>query len=193
MKGDKPELSRKELNIYRSIEDYRKECEYSGQYPKGLLITSGPTSTILSISAPVRKDNPSKYAIELCNFYEKNRDRQLIFDRGYDRIIMELYGLMKETDGAANFDKGYLTAVKRSIKQLKHEGVVGGTRHQAAAFASTQGELKAFVLSEDMGTLSLFIGGEQFMKEPLSKLYEERIEEIRDVPMPEKKHLPVSI
>ena len=167
MKRHSYPLSEEERQILESIEDYRR----SVKKPKGLLIASGPHMIFNEITMPVTQlETPE--ARELCRFYELNHDKQLFSASKYEKDdVIALYKLLKDVDGAANIDQGKLKAVKRSIKHLKHEGVIGGTRHQAGAYASTQG-MKAYVLSEDMGTISLFIDGEQLMEEAVRRLWE---------------------
>ncbi len=144
-----------ENQIYHSIEDYRGWRKTPG----GLFITSGPTDAIMSISGPIRK-NHSPVGRELRMFMEKNRGVQLISDEGYaGSLVRELYDMLVLTDGAANFDDGRLTAVKRYIEGITGTGnIEGGARHRAAAFASKMG-LASYVLSHETGNITIFEHG----------------------------------
>jgi hypothetical protein len=146
----------KDMRILQSLNDYRgwkkDHC--------GLFLTSGPDETIMSMSSLIVK-NHSKVGEDLRKFLEKNRGVQLVFDDGYaNSLIKELYDMLTATDGAANFDNGYLTAVKRHIEGVIGTGTIeGGARHKAAAYASKRG-LTSYVLSEETGIITVFAKGE---------------------------------
>jgi len=145
--------------IYRSIEDYR------GLNPGGLFITSGPTDNIMSISIPITK-NHSEVGRDLRRFLELNADMQLIHDDGYASSLRELFDMLVRTDGAANFEKGHLTAVKRYIQGIiGTETIEGGARHKAAAYVSTRG-LVSHVLSEETGRITVFREGRPIIINP---------------------------
>ncbi|MCX6815122.1 MAG: diadenylate cyclase [Candidatus Aenigmarchaeota archaeon] len=162
MKDYKTALEGKDRQIYESMEDYRSWK----RSPAGLLVTSGPIQTIMDISTEVKK-NGSPFGKLLKGFFEKNRERQLIFDERYDGSVGELYDMLSHTDGAANFDNGYLTAIKRYIEGVIRTGedIEGGARHLAAAYASTKG-LKSYVLSEERGNITVFLDGRAALKSP---------------------------
>ena len=158
-----------EDQIFKSLVEYGRG---NWIYQDGIFVTSGPHETIMELSVPVKKREPSEYALALCEFLELNRNKQLIGDSCYDvGNVMKLYSLMSKVDGAANFNDGCLTAVKRSIKRLKDTDE-GGTRHQAAAAASEDGinnGLVAYVLSGERGDVTVFYGGTSLLMNRRSK------------------------
>ncbi|MEM7815907.1 MAG: diadenylate cyclase [Candidatus Aenigmatarchaeota archaeon] len=156
----------KEFQIYKSIRDYRSSMKEN----RGLFITSGPTEILFRISSPIVK-NHSKYGKELNDFLYKNRERQLIFEEGYDPVLKELYEMLSQTDGTSHFEDGYLKAVKRYIEGVNIRGIEGGARHKAAAYASLYG-LKSYVLSEETGKITIFENGKRLLEDPLENLCE---------------------
>lgn len=159
-------LDGRNLQLFRSLYDYRE----LNDHPGGILVTSGPTETLVDNSYQLNKKN-TEYGKKLFSFFGQNSGKEIVHEDGYDKILLDFYKILKHTDGASHFDNGYLTAVKRNIMLKDVSGIEdteGGTRHMAAAYIS-KFPIVSYALSEETGNISVYMNGKRFMLDERKK------------------------